>query len=218
MTDIADLIPDVQAVVPEVPSFIAQREFIRATREFSEETRAWRVSFNLDVVAGTATYDLTPKLGSTNELVDIISVKPAAGGAPVKPRTYVWLDENHSDWRNETAEIAQWYVLDGNNTIRLVFTPAVTTVGTIDYFIRAAVKPLVATATTIQDLIANKYDEVLVHGALARLLFIPRKPWTDLNLGNYHRTEFEMGIIEARGKATDEHQRGVKRTVKYGGL
>jgi len=59
---------------------------------------------------------------------------------------------------------------------------------------------------------------VLVNGTLARLYFLPRKPWTDLNLGNYHRTLFELGMNTAKGKATDEHQKGVPRTVKYGGL
>jgi len=216
MADIVDIIPDVLAAVPEVPIFVARRQFIRATREFSEETRAWRVNFQLTTIADQPTYNLSTDLGSTNELVDIISIKPLLGGEPVKPRTYAWLDENHSDWRGETAETAVWYVLDANNTIRLVFTPASAVTGA--YFIRASVKPLVATATTIQDLIANKYDEVLVNGTLARLYFLPRKPWTDLNLGNYHRTLFELGMNTAKGKATDEHQKGVPRTVKYGGL
>ncbi len=216
MADISELIPDVLAAVPDVPNFVAARQFIRATREFSEETRAWRVNFQLDITASTATYDLSANLGTTNELVDIVSIKHIQGGEPIKPRTFSWLDENHSDWRGETAETAKWFVLESNNTIRLVFTPASTLVNA--YYVRVAVKPLVATATTIQDIIANKYDEVLVNGTLSRLYFLPRKPWTDINLGNYYRNLFEIGIAEARGKATDEHQRGVQRTVKYGGL
>jgi len=216
MADIADIIPDVLAAVPEVPIFVARRQFIRTTREFSEETRAWRVSFRLTTVAAQATYNLSTDLGSTNELVDIISIKPLLGGEPIKPRTYAWLDQNHVDWRGETAVVAKWFVLDANNIIHLVFTPS--TAVTNAYYIRASVKPLVATATTIQDIIANKYDEVLVNGTLARLYFLPRKPWTDLNLGNYHRGLFEIGMNAAKGKATDEHQKGVPRTVKYGGL
>ncbi len=216
MADIADIIPDVLAAVPEVPIFVARRQFIRATREFSEETRAWRVAFQLSTVSGTATYNLSTALGSTNELVDIISVKPLLGGEPVRPRTFAWLDDNHSDWRGATGAIAQWFVLEANNTIRLVFTPSSTTADA--YYIRASVKPLVATATTIQDIIANKYDEVLVHGTLSRLYFLPRKVWSNPELGAYHRTLFDIGINAAKGKATDEHQRGVRRTVKYGGL
>jgi hypothetical protein len=216
MANISEIIPDIRVHIPEIPSFVATRELLRAAREFCEETRAWRYSFNLSTIANTATYDLISSAGLTNvELVDVVSIKNTDGGEPVKGKTYYWLDANLSDWRSETAEEATWYVLDSNNTIRLVHTPASTTAN--KYHVRMAVKPLL-TSTAISDLIENKYDEYLIHGALSRLYLIPRKPWSDARLGAYHRDRFELSWPGARADAANEFQTGVARKVQYGGL
>lgn len=215
MVAISALVPDVRVEIPEIPSFVAERQLLRATREFTEQTRSWRVNIQLSTVTTVATTDLTSLLPSDTELVDIISVKNSDGSAPPEPRTFIWLDENVSDWRTQEALDAKWYVLEGNSTIRLVPTPSTTIAD--KYFIRVAVKPLL-TATAIDDVVANKYDELLIHGALAKLFLIPRKPWTDANLGSFHLAAFNAGIPSARTEAADEFQTGIPRSVKYGGL
>ena len=215
MAAISSLVPDVRVEIPEIPGFVAERQLLRALREFAEATRTWRVNIQVSTTAAAATVDLTASLPAATELVDIISVKNISGGAPPEPRTFAWLDKNVSDWRTDTALDAKWFVLDGNNTIRLVPTPSTTVAN--QYDVRIAVKPSL-TATTIDDVVANKYDELLVHGALARLYAIPRKPWTDLNLGQYHLILFQGGIPAARTEAAEEFQTGVPRRVKYGGL
>ena len=149
------------------------------------------------------------------ELVDIVTIKNASGGEPLKPKTFSWLDTNLSNWRGETATDANYYVLDSNNTIRLIYTPDATTAD--KYYVRMAVKPLL-TSDSISDVIENKYDEFVIHGALARLYFMPRKPWSDTRLGAYHREQFELSWPGARADAANEFQTGVIRKVRYGGL
>ena len=145
----------------------------------------------------------------------MVSIKNSEGGAPLVPRTFAWFDQNLSDWRTETATDATYYVLESNNTLRLVYTPDTSTAD--KYYARVAIKPTKA-ATVLDDLMANKYDEVLVHGTLSRLLTLPRKPWTDASLGEYHRGLFEREFAAARTAAAEEHQTGQPRKVKYGGL
>lgn len=211
---LSTLVPDVRAHIPEVPSFIVQRDLIRATREFCERTRAWRVSVSMVTIASSSTISLTSYLPSNTELVDIISMKNSAGGAPVVPRTIVWLDENLSQWRtNNTSTTASYYVRESNTTIRLIPTPA----SVATYNVRMAVKPLL-TATTIDDILVNKFRETFISGALSFLFMIPRKPWTDMNAASIHAARFESGMTEAKAEATDEFQTGIVRTVKYGGL
>lgn len=217
MTAFSVLTPDIRVEIPEIPAFVAERQLLRALREFAEESRAWRTNIQVGVTASTATVDLTSLFPAGAELVDIISVKDAIiGGAPVAPTTYIRMDKDHPDWRNEEALDAQWYVLDGNNTIRFVFTPSTTVAAKYD--VRVALKPILATAATVDDVIANKYDELLVHGALARLYLIPRKPWTDANLAVFHKNIFDAGMKSARTEAAEEFQTGIPRKVKYGGL
>lgn len=215
MAALTTLVPDVRSEIPDIPSFVAERQLLRAARVFCQETRAWRVNIEVSVTQTVAKVVLTSLLPTGTELVDIVSLKNTAGGEPVVPRTFSWLDENLTDWRSDTGPNANYYVLDGNNTMRLVPTPSATTAYLYDA--RIAVKPL-RTAAALDDVLLNKYDEYLIHGALGYLYFMPRKPWTDLNQGQYHQAAFMNSWAQARAEAADEFQVGVPRKVKYGGL
>jgi len=215
MGAVTTLVPDVQAEIPELPSFVAERQVLRAARIFCEETRSWRVNIQLSVIATISTINITSLLPTGTELVDVVSMKNTGGGEPIPARTYAWLDKNATDWRSETDLSAKWYVLEDNNEIRLAPTPSETIAALYD--VRVAVKPTLS-ATAIGDVVLNKHDETLVHGALGRLYAIPRKPWTDLNLATYHEGLFRAAIPAARSEAADEFQTGVARRVKYGGL
>lgn len=215
MATFDDLLPDIQVEIPEIPSFVAQRSLIRAMREFCEETRAWRISFNASTLADDPLLPLISYFPDFTELVDVITIKNVDGGEPVEPRTYAWFDKNLSDWRSDSAIDANYYVLEDNNTIRLVPYPTETIVN--KYYVRAAIKPLLTT-TTLDDRMVNKYSETLIHGALAKLYAIPRKPWTDLQLASIHDAQFRVKFGQARTEAAEEFQTGVPRKVKYGGV
>jgi len=215
MTALSVLVPDVRVEVPDIPSFVAERQLLRAAREFCEETRAWRVNVQISVTATVATRNIASLLPTNTELVDVVSIKNTGGGRPVTPTTFAWLDTNHANWRSDTDLNAQYYVLDGNNAIRFVPTPSTTTAAL--YNARLAVKPTLS-ASSISDVLGNKYDEVLVHGALSKLFLIPRKPWTDANLAQFHMGLFRASFAPARTEAAEEFQTGIPRKVKYGGL
>ncbi len=215
MAALTELVKDVQVIAPEVPKFVAERQLLRALRDFAEYTRAWRVDIQIGVTDSVATVDISNLLPTNTELVDVISIKNSSGGAPVEPTTVAYLDENVSDWRSDEALDANWFVLEDNNTLRFVYTPSTTVAN--KYYARVAVKPTLS-ATAIDDRVVNKYDEVLVDGALGRLLSMPRKPWTDFNLAEFHYINFESEKASARTKASEEFQTGVPRKVKYGGL
>ena len=212
MAAISSLVKNILMDIPEIPGFIAQQQYARAMRELCEEARVWRVDATLTTVADTATLSLTPLLPELTELVDIISMKPVSGGATVKPKTQAWLDVNEADWRADTALTAKYYVLNSDGVLRLVPTPT----SAVSYYVRAAVKPT-QDVTDVSDLVVNKYSEALISGAKAYLFMQPRKPWTDLNMAQYHRAAFLAAIPEARANAADEFQTGVARKVKYGG-
>lgn len=215
MAAVSALVPDIRASIPDIPSFVAERQILRAARVFCEETRSWRINFQISVVGSVTTVSLVASLPSGTELVDVISIKNVNGGAPVSPVTYAWLDKNATNWRSESDLNAKYYVLNSNNVLRLVPKPSTTTAFLYDA--RVAVKPL-RTATTLNDVLMNKYDEVLIDGALAYLYLMPRKPWTDGALAAVHSARFQASFAGARAAAADEFQVGVARKVRYGGL
>jgi hypothetical protein len=201
--------------IPEVPAFVATRQYLRACRELCEKARVWRVDSTMTVSASAEQQDLTTLFPDNTELVDVISIKPSDGSTPVTSKTQAWLDINWSDWRTQESLIAQYYVLEENNIIRFIPTPSEAV--TDAYYLRAAIKPTLS-ATSIDSLLVNKYSEILISGAKAYLFMTPRKPWTDLQLAQYHQAAFLGGIPDARAEAADEFQTGVARKVKYGGL
>ena len=215
LTNVEAQVRDVIADIPEVPAFIAARQYLRACRVLCEKARVWRLDGTITTGAGAPLEDLSDVFPDNTELVDLITLKPAEGGTPVKPKTQAWLDTNWTDWRTQEALVARYYVLEENNTIRFVPVPSETV--TDAYYFRAAIKPTLS-AEEIDDLLVNKYDEVLIHGAKAYLFMTPRKPWTDLQMAQYHQAAFLAAIPDARSEATDEFQTGVARKVKYGGL
>ena len=211
MTAISLLVPDVRTEIPELPGFVAERQLLRATRELAAEARVWRV--DIEPSFSAATLDLTSLLPTATELVDVISLKLQDGGPAGAAKTQAWLDLNASNWRSDTGSAANYYILDEKNTIRITPYPDSATA----YYARVAVKPTLA-ATAIDDVVASRYDELIIHGALGRLYAIPRKPWTDLGLAQYHTSMFISGLPDARRDAADEFQTGVGRKVRYGGL
>ena len=215
MAAITSLVPDVRAVIPDIPSFVAQRQLLRAARTFCQDTRAWRVNFPLSVVGSVPTVSLAAQLPDNTELVDIISIKNVGGGEPLTATTYSRLDLNKNTWQSEEQRDAKYYVLEENNLLRLVPSPAETVAAL--YNIRVAVKPL-RTATEIGDVLANKFDEDLINGALSFLFLVTRKPWPDLQLGLNDKAQFLNSIPGARAAAADEFQVGVGRKIRYGGL
>ena len=215
MAALTELVADVQVSIPEIPTFVAERQLLRAIREFCQETRAWRSNFQISVIADLATVAMGSLLPSDTELVDIISVKNVGGGEPVHPATYSWLDKNRTDWRSETDINAMYYVINSNNVLRLIPTPSTTTAQL--YNVRACVKPTLG-ASAIDDLLISHYREDFINGALGYLYLIPRKPWTDLKLAQYHKASFVNSWTGARVAATEEFQTGIPRKVKYGGL
>lgn len=214
MASIDVMLPEIHAEVPKLADLIARRALLRSARNFAEETRALRTSFDVDTVSGTPFLDLSAQLPAETELVDVVSIKPNAGGRKLTPTTYAKLDDDTLDWRNRTATVATHYVRDANNTIRLVYTPDAT--DTAVYHVRAAYKPTLD-ATTLDDLIINKYDEAIIHGALARLFSQPNKVWSDPNNANYHAAMFMDMKRKATTEAADGYQQNVPRRVQYGG-
>lgn len=214
-TLLSAFVPDVRVEIPEIAPFVAEREILRACRELCEQARAWRTNITISTVADTGTVDISASLPTNTELVDVITMKAEDGRQPVTPTTWAHLDNNEQDWRVETNDVAAHYLLEDNNVLRFVPIPSSTV--TDAYDARVAIKPTL-NAGSVGDVLANKYDELLVHGALGRLFRMPRKPWTDFNLAAYYAGMFEEGIRDARSEAADEFQTGVPRKVRYGGL
>ena len=169
--------------------------------EFCEQSLAWKAAHDpIAVVSGTAEYDFVP---------------PAE--ALVHAITYAQFDDDEIQVTGETGILIQnWrtgsgtpkYILGGATALTLVPEPDVD--GTLTMTV--ALKPS-PDATGIDDSIFNEFRDVIVHGALSKLMLSPKKPYSDPQLATYHAQQFTIKTGAAGMRSARNHTRMPLRTA-----
>ena len=172
--------------------------------------RSKRLKFDMpafDTEADTPTYALAP--GDGMETVSILDA--SVGGKPIDPATRAELATG-DDWATETGEPSK-YLMDGDDeTVRLWKVPD----GVYSVALTLAIRPSEA-ATGIEEWFADRYRRTIARGALAELLAITKKPWTDLDAAGFRAQQFETGVREAEAHGLKDGTSAPLRTVRYGG-
>lgn len=192
------LLPD----VPGCPFVAASFALRQSAIAFCEQSLAW-------------TY-LHPDIAVVNDVDEYAYVPPV--GALVHAVTYAEFNDHEIDakvkdvdmriwnWRNQTG--SPQYVLGGPSGIRLVPTPDVE--GTLKLVV--ALKPD-NDATGIDDEIYQEYREAIVHGALAKLMLSPRKPYTNAELAAFHMQQFAAQTAGAGLRVARNYTRAPLQTA-----
>ena len=156
------------------------------------------------VAAGTAEYSFIPPVGAAVHAI----THAAFNSKEISPHTGE-LDIPARDWRNQTGRPE--YVLGGATSLRLV--PEPDEAGTLTMIV--ALKPS-ASAAGIDERLFNEYREAIIHGALARLMLSPRKPYTNTQLAQYHQQQFLIQTAMAGTRAARSFTRAPLRTAILG--
>ena len=211
MAAVSDLLTSLQAAAPEAPQLTLKRVLLETAREFCLYTKAWRTTLApIDVAADTPEYVLTLPAGT--KLVDVMSAVFNDERVLVA-RTQRQLDERDPKWRSRTGTPRNITRVD-TATVWLHPYPATAFTGGLRT--RVALMPTLQ-ATTLDDTLVDEHRDALEAGAIARLLLMPRREWSEKTTGAYHQQRFEEMKAEARVRAAAEHQGNVPRRVRYGG-
>lgn len=206
-TKYSDLLDDVLPSLAADPSDpVTEHAIKRAVIEFCAGSWIWKhLPDAIDVTAGEAVYDLEP-LPAT----DIAAVMSASLEAyPLTPKSLDWLDDNRPGWRTTTSTPKHFTQVDTEQLI-LAPVPAATVVGGLT--LTLAMQPS-QNSTGFPKWIANQYIYALADGAIARLMLMPGKPWTDLQNGQDRRAKFDAAIANARASAVGGLGRAPQRTA-----
>lgn len=122
---------------------------------------------------------------------------------------FPWIGTN---WRTDIGLPTSFYLQD-DGTVGLAL-PSDTT-GNLR--INAALKPTRA-STSFPTWIYERYVETIAHGAKGRIMKIPKKPYTDMNMAAYHDKEFAALIGDARIRTARAATRAPLRTHTVFGL
>lgn len=195
----ADLLPEVLQSLAARPSepeidIVVMGCIKRAVIEFCAESWIWKhLPDPMDVVAGESACDLEPLPGS--DVAAVLAVD--LDGTPLAPQDISWLNREIPRWRT-VAGTPRYFTQVDTEQILLAPLPSANQVNGLTFTL--ALQPS-QTATGFPKWLFSQYSPVLAEGALARLMLMPGKSWTDINTGAYHRARFEAGIGNARASA-----------------
>lgn len=206
-TKYSDLLDDVLPSLAADPSDpVTEHAIKRAVIEFCAGSWIWKhLPDPMDVTAGEAVYDLESPSGTDVSMVMTV----ALDGYPLSPQATEWLDANEPGWRNVTGTPRYFTQVDTEQLI-LAQVPSASTTGGLT--VTLALQPS-QKSTGFPSWIANQHMYALADGAIARLMLMPGKPWTDVVNGQDHRAKFDAAIANARANAVFGLGRASLRTA-----
>lgn len=183
---------------PQVAQVVALRQ---AAIEFCEQSLAWSYEHpDIEVVPGTAKYLFEPPVGAFVHAIH-----------------YAQFNDKQLETRKMERDIGTWtvrnntgtpeYILGGPLSLTLVPTPDVSGTLTLEVILKPT-----PVSDGVDDLIYEEYREAVVHGALARLMLSPKKPYTDPVLANYHMQLFQIQTACAGMREAKNHNRAPLET------
>lgn len=192
MTDLVqvallDFVPSVLLEVPTCPEIVALKAVRDTCIDFCDHTNYWQYDLDLiTAVANVAEYNLD-ELPDGTVLSSITSM--TFQGLPVYPRTLEWLDTNRANWRKDYSTRPEYFLVQQIGQFQLVGYPSVTVVDAVR--VRVALKPSRA-ATKVYDRLYEDYLDDIANGALARLMAMRGRPWSDQSLVEHYNRLYEL--------------------------
>lgn len=188
------------------PHLAVSSEIVRAAVKFCELTGAWVETMTpITVVSGTHTYTIPAP--SQGQVVHIRSLH--YDDFPLLHRAPEELDMERLSWRTDEGK-PRWYTQFASTKIRLIPIPDENLTDGLTGEITC--KPEM-TATQIPDFLFNQYGFGVAAGALASLLSMPNRAWTNPNLAVFYLRQFDSALAAAKidaAKAFGKAERQVR--------
>jgi hypothetical protein len=177
--------------LPGCPPAAADSALRQSAIAFCEQSLAWQGTHpDVSVAAGVAEYAFTPPADAVVHLIihaaldgEEIALYPGGPGMGSMGMGNI----SRHGWKGMQA-----YILAGADSLTLVPEPGVS--GTLSMTV--AFKPSTASMGIVDEQF-NEYREAIVHGALARLMLSPKKPYSSTQLAQYHQQQFAVKTAAA---------------------
>lgn len=219
MTPYTTLYDDVLPELPGAESALALHHIKRACNDFYERSLYSRETLaGQTITVNVATYSVVASDPSNFDCGKILEVSFwDSSGSMTKPksltpRTREQLTYEMPDWATRTGTPSA-YTQPAIDRVTLAYTPDATYTGGL--IVTIAKLPLYAGAG-VDDAVFEKFNEVLAYGAKARMMRMPKKPWSNPKLAAEYRTMFDQEVGKAAAIAAKGYGRAPLRTRAYG--
>lgn len=234
MKTILELLPDVILEAPGVPHMVALQAVSSSVRDFLTRTETWKEwTSALDVTASDPKV-VIPNLVDddavhTQRMVRIHSLKWLDTGKLITFRTEAQLQDMDCMWRTREATPPSAFTQEvqtlHNVLVAVLYPiPPETIVGAVSARIVLTTHTYAGLGimtddvddVTVPEFLFHQYRDTVVKGALARLLRMGGRDWTDKVQARDYSMQYENEVIRAKSQADAEFGNPV-RTVTYGG-
>lgn len=205
-----DLLPEILPGVRNCPDSTIEQHIRSAVIDMCEKTEIYQAELDpVTTIEGIYEYDLEPPTGTTVHRIRHAIYK----GNSLEPVSSGLLEQRRPKWRDEDGT-PEYFIKQGQSRFWLVPVPNETIANAV--ILRAVLKPS-HESTACDDYIMNDFRDTIVNGALARLLRVPRRDWTDYQAAAVYNSLYEeqLGRAAKRAKEADSP---VVAKVRYGGL
>ena len=185
-------LPYVQVNVPDCPKALIVEAIRQKVIEFCQRSLFLRQELDgFYTVADDNEYDLSPPVD--NNIAQLLMLK--VNKRELEPKTQDDMEEIYQEWRDQSGE-PQYFFLKNTYTAILVPKP----MGVYPVRLLVALKPTQA-AQGVDEIIFEEYKDAIKHGALAYLMLMAEKTWSNPNMSAFYQSEFDTSVIEAKLRA-----------------
>jgi len=185
-------LPYVQVNVPDCPKALIVEAIRQKVIEFCQKSLFLRQELDgFYTVADDNEYDLSPPVD--NNIAQLLMLK--VNKRELEPKTQDDMEEIYQEWRDQSGE-PQYFFLKNTNTAILVPKP----IGVYPVRILVALKPTQA-AQGVDEIIFEEYKDAIKHGALAYLMLMAEKTWSNPNMSAFYQSQFDAAITDSKMRA-----------------
>jgi len=171
-------LPYVQVNVPDCPKALIVEAIRQKVIEFCQRSLFLRQELDsFYTVADDNEYDLSPPVDTT--IAQLLMLKV-----------------NKRELEPKTQDDMEYFFLKNTNTAILVPKP----IGVYPVRILVALKPTQA-AQGVDEIIFEEYKDAIKHGALAYLMLMAEKTWSNPNMSAFYQSQFDAAIQESKMRA-----------------
>ena len=185
-------LPYVQVNVPDCPKALIVEAIRQKVIEFCQKSLFLRQELDgFYTVADDNEYDLSPPID--NNIAQLLMLK--VNKRELEPKTQDDMEEIYQEWRDQSGE-PQYFFLKNTYTAILVPKP----ISIYPVRILVALKPTQA-AQGVDEIIFEEYKDAIKHGALAYLMLMAEKTWSNPNMSAFYQSQFDAAIQESKMRA-----------------
>ena len=185
-------LPYVQVNVPDCPKALIVEAIRQKVIEFCQRSLFLRQELGgFYTVADDNEYDLSPPVD--NNIAQLLMLK--VNKRELEPKTQDDLEEIYQEWRDQEGQPSYFFL---KNTYTAILVPK--PIGVYPVRILVALKPTQA-AQGVDEIIFEEYKDAIKHGALAYLMLMAEKTWSNPNMSAFYQSQFDAAIQESKMRA-----------------